>query len=46
MFSQITTVTLRLAQEHYILAEKPLKSCSGIYKTTTGLPSAHRIEDI
>ncbi|KAJ8103404.1 hypothetical protein POJ06DRAFT_188279, partial [Lipomyces tetrasporus] len=43
---QITTVALRLAQEHYILAKKPLKPCSGIYTATTGLPCAHRIEDI
>jgi hypothetical protein len=45
-YSQITTVALRLAQEHYILAEKPLKACSGVYTATTGLPCAHRIEDI
>jgi hypothetical protein len=45
-YSSITTVTLRLAQEHYVLAEKPLKACSGVYKATTGLPCAHQIEDI
>jgi hypothetical protein len=45
-YSSITTVALRLAQEHYNLAEKPLKACSGVYTATTGLPCAHRIEDI
>jgi hypothetical protein len=45
-YSQITTVALRLAQEHYILADKPLKPCSGIYTATTGLLCTHRIEDI
>ena len=45
-YSQITTVALRLVQEHYILARKPPKACSGVYKATTGLPCAHRIEDI
>ena len=45
-YSQITTVALRLAQEHYILAEKPLKPCSGVYNATTGLPCAHRINHI
>jgi hypothetical protein len=45
-YSQIITVALRLAQDHYILAEKPLKLCSGIYTATTGLPCVHRIEDI
>ena len=45
-YSSITTVALRLAQEHYDLAKKPLKACSGVYTATTGLPCAHRIEDI
>jgi hypothetical protein len=45
-YSQITTVALRLAQEYYILARKPLKACSGVYTATTGLPCAHRIKDI
>jgi hypothetical protein len=45
-YSQITTVALRLAQEHYILAKKPLKACSRVYTATTGLPCAHRIKDI
>ena len=45
-YSQITVVALRLAQEHYDLAEKPLKACSGVYTATTGLPCAHRINDI
>jgi hypothetical protein len=45
-YSQITVVALRLAQEHSDLAEKPLKACSGVYTATTGLPCAHRINNI
>jgi hypothetical protein len=45
-YSQITTVALRLAQEHYILAEKPLKPCSRVYTATTGLLYTHQIKDI
>ena len=45
-YSQIIIVALRLAQEYYNLAEKPLKAYSRVYIATTGLPCAHRINDI
>jgi hypothetical protein len=45
-FSKITVTALRLARDNYILTEKPLKPCTNVYSTTTGLPCAHKIEDI
>jgi hypothetical protein len=45
-YSQITTVALHLAQEHYIIAKKPLEPCSGIYTATTGLLYTNRVKDI
>jgi hypothetical protein len=45
-FGYITNAALRLAQEHYVLSNKLLKACSGVYCATTGLPCAHRIEDV
>ena len=45
-FSYITNTALRLADLNYWSAEKPLKPCTGVFKRTTGLPCAHRIDDI
>jgi hypothetical protein len=45
-FSYITNTALRLADLNYRSAEKPLKPCTGVFKRTTGLPCAHRIDDI
>jgi hypothetical protein len=44
-FSRITVQALRLASNNYIRAEKPLKPCTGVFTTTTGLPCAHIIDD-
>ena len=44
-FSQITVTAIRLAYNNYIRTEKPLKPCTGVYTTTTGLPCAHILED-
>ena len=45
-FNKITVTALRLARDNYIFTEKPLKSCTGVYTATTGIPCAHKIEDI
>jgi hypothetical protein len=45
-FGYITTTALRLVQDHYDDSEKPLKPCTGVFNTTTGLPCAHMLEDV
>jgi hypothetical protein len=45
-FSHITTTALQLADSNYQSAQKPLKPCTGVFKATTGLPCAHKINDI
>jgi hypothetical protein len=45
-FGYITNTALRLVNSNYASSEKPLKSCTGVFTTTTGLPCAHRIEHI
>jgi hypothetical protein len=45
-FGHITNTALRLADTNYTGSVKPLKPCTGVFKTTTGLPYAHRIDDI
>jgi hypothetical protein len=40
----ITTPALRLVQDHYIHAKKPLGPCTGVYTATWGLPCAHQLE--
>jgi hypothetical protein len=45
-FGHITNTALRLADLNYQSAEKLLKPCTGVFKRTTGLPCAHRIDDI
>jgi hypothetical protein len=45
-FGYITNTALRLADLNYQSAEKPLKPCTGVFKRTTGLPCAHKINDI
>jgi hypothetical protein len=40
-FGHITVVQLQKAHQHYTSAEKPLKECTGVFTTTTGLPCAH-----
>ena len=45
-FGYITNTALRLADANYTSTAKPLKPCTGVFKVTTGLPCAHRIDDI
>jgi histone H3/H4 len=45
-FGFITNTALRLVDLNYTSTEKPLKPCTGVFTTTTGLPCEHRIEDI
>lgn len=45
-FRYITSTALRLVHSNYTSTERPFKPCTGVFKTTTGLPCAHRIEDI
>ena len=45
-FGHITNTALCLADLNYRSVEKPLKPCTGVFKCTTGLPCAHRIDDI
>jgi hypothetical protein len=45
-FGYITNTALRLADTNYTSSVKPLKPCTGVFKVTTGLPCAHRIDDI
>jgi hypothetical protein len=44
-FGHITVAALLKAQHHYISTKKPLKECTGVFTTTTGLPCAHTIND-
>jgi hypothetical protein len=43
-FGYITTTALRLVQEHYTSANKPLRPCTGVYTATWGLPCAHQLD--
>jgi hypothetical protein len=52
-FGYITATALRLVQDNYNSAIKakskpsePLKPCTGVFNTITGLPCAHQIQDI
>jgi hypothetical protein len=45
-FGYITNTALRLANTNYTSSAKPLKTCTGVFKRTTGLPCAHKINDI
>jgi hypothetical protein len=45
-FGHITFTALESAHNHYTSIEKPLKPCTGIFTTTTGLPCAHIINNI
>src|SRR5258707_715395 len=45
-FGYITNTALWLADINYTSSVKPLKPCTGVFKVTTGLPCAHRINDI
>jgi hypothetical protein len=45
-FGHVTNTALQLADLNYQSAQKPLKPCTGVFKATTGLPCAHRIDDI
>ena len=45
-FGYITNTALRLANANYTSSAKPLKACTGVFKRTTGLPCAHKINDI
>jgi hypothetical protein len=45
-FGYITNTALRLANANFTSSAKPLKACTGIFKRTTGLPCAHKINDI
>ena len=51
-FGYITATVLRLVQNHYDQAIKakrrpsdPLKPCTGVFNTTTGLPCAHQVKE-
>jgi hypothetical protein len=45
-FGHITNTALQLANANYTSSAKPLKPCTGVFKRTTGLPRAHKINDI
>jgi histone H3/H4 len=45
-FGHVTNTALQLADLNYQSAQKPLKPCTGVFKATTGLPCAHKINDI
>jgi hypothetical protein len=45
-FGYITTTALRLAHSNFLCTARPLKPCTGVFKATTGLPCAHRIDDL
>jgi hypothetical protein len=45
-FHYITTTALRLVYSNYTSTAKPLKPCTGVFTTTTGLPCVHRVDDI
>jgi hypothetical protein len=45
-FGYITNTALRLANTNFTGSAKPLKACTGVFKRTTGLPCAHKINDI
>ena len=42
----ITTTALRLVQSNYTSTERPYRPCTGVFKATTGLPYAYKIDDI
>jgi hypothetical protein len=44
-FGYITVIALQKAYYYYNSAEKPLKECTGVFTTITGLPCAHTIND-
>jgi hypothetical protein len=45
-FGYITNTALRLANANFTGSAKPLKACTGVFTRTTGLPCAHKINDI
>ena len=45
-FGYITNTAIRLANSNYTGAARPLKPCTGVFTTTTGLPCAHIIDKI
>jgi hypothetical protein len=44
-FGYITTIALRLVHSNYTSMARPLKPCTGVFTTTTGLPCAHLVDD-
>ena len=45
-FGYITIVALRKAHANFTQKARPFKPCTGVFTATTGLPCAHRIDDV
>ena len=45
-FGYITFTALRKAHANYTEKERPLGACTGIFTATTGLPCAHRVDNV
>jgi hypothetical protein len=45
-FGYITNTAIRLANSNYTSVARPLKPCTGVFTTTTGLPCVHTIDKI
>ena len=45
-FGYITVVALHKAHANFTQKARPFEPCTGVFRATTGLPCAHRIDDI